>query len=68
MQAGKSSVGRLMRDPVLFWEIFELFRYEHFRSRDNGRAGLSMRNIMLWYPAIADVGIHPFLFIPGIRH
>jgi hypothetical protein len=27
---GKSPVARLLRDQVLFWTLFELFRYNHF--------------------------------------
>lgn len=71
---GKSPVGRMLRDPVLFWTLIKLFHYDHFRSRDNTKAGLSMRNIVTWYPVIAGVsmvlhGYYLCLFhYQGMRH
>ena len=55
---GKSYVTRILRDRDLFWSLFELFQYEHFRSRDkNMKSGLSIRGIVSWYPVIAGVRI-----------
>lgn len=51
----KSSLGRILRDEQLFDELFLLFQMEHFRSRDNIKAGLSIRNINTWYPVIGGV-------------
>ncbi|KAF8120682.1 hypothetical protein EV363DRAFT_1188543 [Boletus edulis] len=60
---GKSPVGRLLRDQQLFMDLLQLFKFEHFRSRDNTKAGLSMRNIISWYPVIAGVSLRSFFLL-----
>lgn len=50
-----SALGRILRDEKLFAELFKLFQMEHFRSCDNLRAGLSIRNIATWYSVIGGV-------------
>ena len=53
----KSSLGRILRDSALFWALFELFRYPHFRSQGKQNTGLSVRHIVTWYPIIGGVSV-----------
>ena len=53
----KSPIGYMLKDPILFWILFKLFYYDHFQSWDNTKAGLSMWNIVTWYPVIAGVSM-----------
>ncbi|KAI6012016.1 hypothetical protein PISMIDRAFT_11647 [Pisolithus microcarpus 441] len=48
-----SNLAKLLRDKDMFDALFELFKYDHFRSRENSKSGLSMRGIAKWYPTYA---------------
>jgi len=49
------TLGKILNDKAMADALLNLFRYEHFRCKDNLGAGMSMRNIASWYPAISGV-------------
>ncbi|KAI6029978.1 hypothetical protein EDC04DRAFT_2898755 [Pisolithus marmoratus] len=55
-----SNLGKVLKDKLMFDALFELFRYEHFHSRDNTKHGLSMWCISHWYPTFAGMS-HPII-------
>ena len=46
---------RLLKDKSMVFALLELFRFDHFRSRNNLGTGLSMCTIASWYPKYAGV-------------
>lgn len=53
-----SHLGKILRDRTLFNSVFNLFQFNHFRSRDNAGSGLSIRNISTWYPTVGGAMIY----------
>ena len=44
-------LGRILREERLFNAVFRLFRFDHFRHRENPKVpGLSIRAIYGWFP------------------
>lgn len=54
-----SSFAKVLKDKEMLLVLLDLFKYEHFRSRDNKGTSLSMRNIAKFYPVIGGVS-EPF--------
>ncbi|KAI6096773.1 hypothetical protein F5141DRAFT_1220559 [Pisolithus sp. B1] len=53
-----SSLGKILRDRTLFNSVFNLFQFNHFCSRDNTGTGLSIQNIITWYPTVGGAMIY----------